>query len=133
MQRKIIIVDDDPNLLAALRRRLGRKYHVTTVLSAEDGLSAVEDEGPYAVVVSNQRMGGLYGVGFLRRLRDTVPDTIRILLTGNVDPATEERALDEAVVFRSLNKPCAFTDIVTIIDLALDRAPGAPLAGSLQA
>ncbi len=58
MERNILIVDDDPNLLAALRRRLGRKYHVTTVMSAEDGLSAVDEQGPYAVVLSDQRMQG---------------------------------------------------------------------------
>ncbi len=122
MEPKILIVDDDPNLLAALRRRLGRKYHVTTVISAEDGLSEIEDQGPYAVVLSDQRMPGLDGVSFLRRLRFQVPDTIRILLTGNVDPATETRAHEEAEVFRFLNKPCTFEDIVAVIDLALGRA-----------
>ena len=58
MERNILIVDDDPNLLAALRRRLGRKYHVTTVMSAEDGLSAVDEQGPYAVVCQRRREMG---------------------------------------------------------------------------
>lgn len=129
MERNILIVDDDPNLLAALRRRLGRKYHVTTVLSAEDGLSAVDEKGPYAVVLSDQRMQGLDGVSFLRRLRESVPDTIRILLTGNVDPATEKRAVEEAEVFRFLAKPCAFEDIVVAIESGL----GSTVVGAVQA
>lgn len=124
MESRILLVDDDPNLLAALRRRLGRKYHVTTVMSAEDGLSAVDEHGPYAVVLSDQRMQGLDGVGFLRRLRESVPDTIRILLTGNVDPATEVRAVEEAEVFRFLAKPCPFEEIVASIELAMGHTAG---------
>lgn len=121
MERNILIVDDDPNLLAALRRRLGRKYHVTTVMSAEDGLSAVDEQGPYGVVLGEHRVQGLDGVSFLRRLSEGVPDTIRILLTGKFDAATEKLAAEEAEVLGFLTKPCAFEDLVAAIEAGLGR------------
>ena len=53
MNRKVLIVDDDSNLLASLRRRLSRDYSVATALSAEEGLELLRSEGPFAVIISD--------------------------------------------------------------------------------
>ena len=96
MDCRILLVDDDPHLLAALRRRLGRMYSVTAVMNAEDGSSTDADQGPYALALSDRQMRRLDCAGCPR---ECAPDTIRIMLTSNADPTIEERVIEEAEVF----------------------------------
>ncbi len=122
MDCRILLVDDDPHLLAALRRRLGRMYSVTAVMNAEDGPSTDADQGPYALALSDRQMRRLDCAGCPR---ECAPDTIRIMLTSNADPTIEERVIEEAEVFSLLTKPCPFEEIVSSIEMARGHAAGA--------
>ena len=73
------------------------------------GTQALERLGqglPYAVVVSDQRMPGMDGVELLSRIKESSPDTTRIMLTGNADQATAMEAVNRGSIFRFLTKPC---------------------------
>ncbi|HEB79963.1 MAG TPA: response regulator, partial [Rhodospirillales bacterium] len=83
MTGKILIIDDDANLLAGLRRQFRKQFDLSTARSGEQALALVESEGPFAVVVSDMRMPGMNGVGVLGALRKAAPDTVRMMLTGN--------------------------------------------------
>ncbi len=106
MSEKILFVDDDPNLLAACQRGLRKQFDVDTADGGEAGLVKISERGPYAIVVSDRQMPRMDGIQFLSAVRRTAPDTVRILLTGNVDLEAAVRVVNEGNIFRFLIKPC---------------------------
>jgi response regulator RpfG family c-di-GMP phosphodiesterase len=106
MNAKILLVDDETNILDGLRRLLGKEFSIETATSGEMGLSVLMESGPFAVVVSDMRMPGMNGVQFLTKVRERWPDTVRLMLTGNADIQTAIDAVNEGCVFRFLTKPC---------------------------
>ncbi len=107
MPEKILLVDDDGNVLDAYRRLMGREFLIETALGAAQGLKLSAEHGPYAVVVSDMRMPGMDGIQFLSRIKSQSPDTIRVMLTGNADMDTAIDAINEGSIFRFLMKPCS--------------------------
>lgn len=106
MTYKILLVDDDPNILRGYQRHLRKQFDIDTALCGSEGLDAVRQRGPYAVIVSDMRMPGLDGVQFLSQVREIAPDSVRIMLTGNSDHQTAIDAVNKGQIFRFLNKPC---------------------------
>ncbi len=106
MTGKILIIDDDADLLAGLKRQFRKKFDLYTAQSGEQALSLVKSEGPFAVAVSDMRMPGMNGVGVLGALRKAAPDTVRMMLTGNADQQTAIDAVNEGNIFRFFTKPC---------------------------
>ncbi|MGD9693425.1 MAG: HD domain-containing phosphohydrolase [Phycisphaerales bacterium] len=102
----VVLVDDDPNLLAALRRSIGRVFNVLTAERPADALKLLAQSGPVAVLVSDMSMPEMSGVDLILRARETHPHTTYILLTGNSDQQTAVDAVNRAHIFRFLNKPC---------------------------
>jgi len=100
----VLVVDDDPNVLAAHRRTL-RQFNVTYALNGYEALDRMR-ENTYAVCVVDMRMPGMAGDSLLARIRDTYPDTIRIVLTGDGDIRTAVAAVNDGHIFRFLAKPC---------------------------
>ncbi len=115
---RILLVDDDANVLAGYERSLRRKFTVRTALSGDRGLSLIEDEGPFSVVVADMQMPGMNGVQFLRKAQDKAPDSVRLMLTGNSDQQTVADAVNHGHVFSFLNKPCS----VDVLEAALENA-----------
>ena len=103
---RVLFVDDDPNLLEASRRIMRGSYDIVIALGGEDGMRALREQGPFAVVVSDLRMPVIDGITLLRHTRDVAPDTVRILLTGNADTTTAIQSVNEGQIFRFLTKPC---------------------------
>ncbi len=106
MSDKILYVDDEPNVLAACKRSLGRKLKITTVTSGAEGLEIIRKDGPFAVVLSDMRMPEMDGIEFLCAVREQAPDTVCMMLTGNSDQETAMNAVNKGQVFRFLTKPC---------------------------
>lgn len=111
MTNKILFVDDEINLLKGVSRRLGMEFDLATALSGEEALAVMEQEGPFAVVVTDMRMPHMNGVQFVAQARQQWPDTVYMMLTGNQDQATASAAVNEGHVFRFLNKPCQGDDL----------------------
>lgn len=106
MAEKILLVDDDTNVLDAYRRILSREFRLETALGGEEALRMLENHGPFAVVVSDMRMPGMDGIQFLAKVKGLAPNTVRVMLTGNADMNTAIDAINEGHIFRFLNKPC---------------------------
>src|ERR1017187_2469539 len=106
LAEKILLVDDDPNILDGYRRSLSREFLMETAQGGEPALALAAKNGPYAVVVSDMRMPGMDGIQLLSRIKALSPDTIRVMLTGNADTETAINAINEGNIFRFLNKPC---------------------------
>lgn len=118
---KVLLVDDDANILSALQRRLRRKFDIETALCGEEGETAINFLGPFAVIVSDMSMPRVDGADFLSKVLQQSPDTVRIMLTGNADQATAARAVNEAHVYRFLNKPCEALELEDAIADAIEE------------
>ncbi len=103
---RIMLVDDEPQVLEGLSRILRLRYDVDTATSGADALELLGRSGPYAVVVSDMRMPGMSGATFLAKMRELAPDTTRMLLTGQADLESAIAAINEGQIFRFLSKPC---------------------------
>ena len=106
MTDKVLLVDDDTNILAAYSRRLRKHFELWTVPDGKRGLAILESDGPFAVVVSDMRMPGMDGIEFLGEVMSRAPNTVRMMLTGNADQKTAIDAVNEGNIFRFYTKPC---------------------------
>ncbi len=113
---KILLVDDEPKHLSALRRQLARKYDVSTATGGDDALLALESEGPFSVVVSDMRMPLMDGIEFLREVKERDPRITRIMLTGDSDQETAIAAVNQGSIFRFLQKPCPKDVLIAAIE-----------------
>jgi response regulator RpfG family c-di-GMP phosphodiesterase len=104
MADKILFVDDDPDTLDGYKRALSREFAIDIADGAANGLAAVDENGPYSVVISDMRMPLMTGVEFLSQIRLRAADTVRMLLTNDTNSAIE--AINQGNVFRFLTKPC---------------------------
>jgi len=106
MLEKILMVDDETNVLAGYQRLFRYDFQIDTASGGAAALAALTATGPYAVVVSDMRMPGMDGAKLLTRIKLLAPDTTRIMLTGNADIQSAVSAVNEGSIFRFLTKPC---------------------------
>ena len=116
MNRRVLLVDDDVNLLESFKRQLRKKAELVTAEGAKAGIEAAARQGPFAVVVSDYNMPGMNGVDMLRVIRHGCPDTVRVLLTGHADLEIAIQAVNEGNIFRLLTKPCPPETIEKVLD-----------------
>src|SRR5690242_14052488 len=89
----VLAVDDEPNIVAALRRTLrGRGFNVLTALGGAAGLQVLQAH-PVDAIICDMRMPGMSGAEFLHQARRAVPESVRILLTGYADIASTIEAV----------------------------------------
>jgi response regulator RpfG family c-di-GMP phosphodiesterase len=116
MKEKILFVDDEKNLLASYERRLRKQYAVETAPGGEEGLAKLAENGPFALVVADRQMPGMDGTRFLALVKERCPDTVRMMLTGNVDLEAAIRTVNEGGLFRFLTKPCPPKELAKALD-----------------
>ena len=119
--RTLLLVDDEENILNSLKRLLRRSgYRVLTATSAELGLRLL-GENRIDVVISDQRMPGMPGVEFLRRVKDIHPDTVRMMLSGYTDLQSVTDAINEGAIYKFLTKPWDDEQLCANIEEAFRR------------
>jgi HD-like signal output (HDOD) protein len=106
MQRRVLFVDDEPNVLNGLRRMLRPMRDEWATDFAEGGPQALAklEKERFDIVVSDMRMPGMSGDQLLEEVRVRHPHMVRIVLTGQCDKESGLRAF--RVAHRMLNKPC---------------------------
>lgn len=105
---RLLIVDDEPSVLAALRRALRHRFGTAlSIDTCDDPLAALAlaKAQPYDIVLSDLRMPDIDGLSFLSLVSALAPDSVRMVLTGSADFETAQRAINETGVFRYLTKP----------------------------
>jgi response regulator RpfG family c-di-GMP phosphodiesterase len=102
---RILLVDDEQDLLDGLRRQLRREFDVVTAVGAANGLFALGKGAPFEVIVSDFMMPGINGAQFLTAARKAVPTATRMLLTGHTNLADAAITVNQGGVFRMLLKP----------------------------
>lgn len=121
MVNAILIVDDEPNVISALRRALqDEPYLIHSAGSGEEGLEIIQRH-KIAVVVSDERMPGMSGVDFLSNVKRKSPQTIRIMLTGQASFEAAMDAVNHGEIFRFFTKPWDDVELKLSIRFALER------------
>ncbi len=123
----ILCVDDDSTVLSALRTVMATNLDKNLQVEfAESGEEALEIDAELraqgrelSVVISDFMMPGLRGDELLARLHESSPNTIKIMLTGQSDLSGVKHAINEANLYRFLEKPFLNEDIVLTVRAAL--------------
>jgi PAS domain S-box-containing protein len=103
--RTLLYVDDEVNLLAAIRRAMRHSgYRVLVAASAREAfeLLATTEVG---VIVCDQRMRGMSGTEFLARVKQMYPHAVRMVLSGYTDLQSVTDAVNRGAIFKFLTKP----------------------------
>ncbi|MDP3815533.1 response regulator, partial [Pseudomonas sp.] len=97
---RLLLVDDEPGILAALRRVFQREnYELLFARNAEEALQLLEAK-PVELIVSDFMMPGINGSELLRRVRERWPDIIRIMLTGQASTEAVMGSVKDGAVYR---------------------------------
>ena len=121
MKEKILIVDDEPHVLQGYKRALRKRFKIDTASAGTEALEKITKDGPYAIVVSDMRMPGMSGLELLTTLKESDPEIIRIMLTGNADQKTAVDAVNKGKVFKFLTKPCSSETMAETLDAGLEQ------------
>ncbi len=119
MANRILLVDDDPNVLQGFKRHLRKDYDMELAVGGHEAIEIFKTKGPFAVVVSDMQMPEMTGLELLSRLQKLDDHTVRIMLTGNADQKTAVDAVNEGNIFRFLSKPCPSESLAKTLDAAL--------------
>ncbi len=104
-KRTLLLVDDETNIVSALKRLLRRDdYQILTAHNGQEGLDVLA-KNAVDVIVSDQRMPGMLGADFLRAAKGLYPDTIRIMLSGYTELQSVTDAVNEGAIYKFLTKP----------------------------
>ena len=109
----IVVVDDEPAVLATvardLRRGFGERYRIVRANSGPEALEALSElvrrGDQVALLIADQRMPGLSGTDYLVRAREIVPTAKRVLLTAYADTEAAIQAINEVSLDYYLLKP----------------------------
>jgi signal transduction histidine kinase/CheY-like chemotaxis protein/GAF domain-containing protein len=123
---RILVIDDDPQVLAFIRRLLARSgYQVETVSRGDEALErlrleATLEDGNLALVLSDLKMPEVDGLQILEHVKDYCPDAVFVLMTGYATTDSAVVALRQGV-YDYLTKPLDLDDLVSTVQRALEH------------
>jgi response regulator RpfG family c-di-GMP phosphodiesterase len=120
----VLAVDDEPNILAALRRLFrATGWRILTAGHAEEALALLAAEPAESVhaVLSDMRMPGMDGVQLLERVSLGWPHAARLLLTGEADLGSTIAAINRGRVHRHIAKPWNDDELVLALRQVEER------------
>ena len=117
---KLLIVDDEENVLHALRRILS-KVKKWRLVTASDPLQALDiaRSASFDLILSDYRMPEMNGVEFLIHTKRFNPDAMRLILSGATDFTGLVNAVNKAEIYRFISKPAQSYDLISTIEQAL--------------
>ncbi len=126
----ILCVDDERIILDALRTQLQHalqgQYRIELAESGEEALEIIEEleqrKVSLPLVIVDQMMNGMSGDALLVHIKERLPDTLSIMLTGQASAEAVGRAVNKAGLFRYLSKPWQENDLLMTVRAAMDTA-----------
>ncbi len=123
----ILCVDDERSVLnglqAQLHREFGREYTVEVTQSGEESLELVQeliqDGLDLPIIISDQLMPGMKGDELLAQVHKLLPDTLKVLLTGHSDIKAISDAVNNANLYRYIEKPWDGQDLILTVKEAI--------------
>lgn len=113
---KLIMVDDEAEILRALERSLRKEYQITTTVSANEALQILESES-FDLIISDVRMMEMDGLDLLATCQEKYPDMGRIALTGYADMETCQNAVNQQIAQIIISKPWETFELKNLIHL----------------
>ncbi|MBE7436922.1 MAG: response regulator [Spirochaetales bacterium] len=112
-KRYFVCVDDEASVLDTLRQQLrthfGHSHEIEVAQSAEEALELIDDihssGGMIELIITDQVMPGMKGDSFLEQVQKVLPDTIKILLTGQAGLDSAIHAINKGGLNRYVEKP----------------------------
>lgn len=121
MPPKLLIVDDEPNVISALKRAFfNEDFEIFTATSGREALEILS-KNPVQVIISDEKMPGMSGAEFLTEARTLYPDTIRFMLTGHASFEAAMRAINEGEIYRFFTKPWDDMQLLFAIKAAFEK------------
>ncbi len=118
---RILLVDDEPNIIKALTRVFSQEnYTILTAANGQEALDVLAKE-PVQVMISDYKMPVINGGELMKRAKLMYPDTIRIMLTGHADVNAVMGAIKEGAVYKFILKPWNDDDLRVTVGLALEK------------
>lgn len=116
---RVLIVDDEPAILSALRRVLADEpYSIECAGSGAEALARAR-ASEFDLVLSDFRMPGMDGVTFLEAFKAIRPDAVRLMLSGYADLDALLGAINRAEIYRFIAKPWEDYELKTTLAHAL--------------
>jgi EAL domain-containing protein (putative c-di-GMP-specific phosphodiesterase class I)/CheY-like chemotaxis protein len=122
---RILIVDDEPQVLDGIRRALGRYFTIDPVSCAHEALRRLAGGERYAAIVSDLAMSAMDGVTLLERARQIAPAIPRVMLSGHGDRSALMEAINRAGVIAFLQKPTPAAELQQVLLKAIGSAKAA--------
>lgn len=111
---KVLYVDDEINNLVAFKANFRQHFDILTASSAQEGMDILGKEEIH-VVLTDQRMPGVKGVGFLQSIIEKYPDPVRMMLTGYADIEAVIDAVNKTHIYRYITKPWNNDELVEAV------------------
>lgn len=118
----ILAVDDEQNNLALIHRTLRNDYNILLASSGEEALEIVKERGDeISLIVSDQKMPFMEGTELFKKVSETYPDIVKILVTGysNVDILVD--AINECHLFQYVLKPFEPEQLCMIVESGIQK------------
>ena len=116
----VLFVDDEDNVLNALRRLLRTEKYAIHYSGSVEEAKKILSNNEIDVVVSDHLMPSMNGLSFLKLVKQLYPDVVRVLLTGHADLQMAIEAINEGEVFRFLTKPWNELDLKVSLRQIID-------------
>jgi two-component system response regulator AtoC len=111
---RIMVVDDDERAVEIFHDKLQHSgYQVQTALSAEEALGHLNRFKP-AIIITDLKMPGMSGLDLLARVREHMPETEVIVVTGHEDMSTAVAAM-KAGAFDYIVKPVDLKEVDSLV------------------
>ena len=118
--RTILLVDDEENNIKLLKRTFRGNYNILTASNGEEALDLVNREGDnISLIVSDQKMPRMEGTEFLKRVNETHPGIIKILLTAHQDSDIIVSAINDCRLYQYVLKPFDPEELKVSVDNGL--------------
>lgn len=118
----VLIVDDEENNLQLLKRTFRGKYNILTATNGVEALEIVNKHGSeISLIVSDQKMPIMEGTDFLKRVKDTNPQIVKILLTGHVDTDILVAAINDCELFQYILKPFEPEELKIAVENGIEK------------
>ncbi len=118
---RILVVDDEEAILETMAFTFEDDYEVYTARDPRRALDVLDAKGPFAVVLTDQRMPDMSGVEFVAEVCKRHPNTVRMILTGFSDMEAIIQAINAGHVYAYITKPWEPDQLKQVMKQAVDH------------
>ncbi len=111
MNNRVLLVDDEDDILISLKRNLVKHFQIETANSGIEAIRLLNTSPQFACIVSDFNMPKMNGIEFFAEAKKIIPNTLRIMLTGHADLNVAMEAINQDFIYKFLVKP-TFPDIL---------------------